>query len=135
MPPCQPSADMRALRFARVWRGIGMVLAALVLVASLVPMPGDSAMPSDKVMHLIAYLGLALWFGAVYRMERFAGVGLGLVAFGLLIECLQYGTGYRSFEWADLAADAVGTVVGLVLAATPLGGMLILVEKYLPARG
>lgn len=129
------TAEMRALRYAHLWRGVGVGLAALVLVASLVPMPSDSALPSDKVMHLLAYLGLALWFGAVYRLERFARIGLFLVVFGLVIECLQFATGYRSFEWADLAVDAIGAVLGLLIAATPFGGILMFIEKFLPGRG
>lgn len=125
---------MRTLRFGNVWRVIGLGLASLVLVASLVPVPGDSGLPSDKMMHLLAYLSLGLWFGALYGVERFARIGLGLVAFGLVIECLQYGTGYRSFELTDLAADALGAALGLILAATPLGDILLMVEKYLPRR-
>jgi VanZ family protein len=37
------------------------------------------------------------------------------VAFGLLIEVLQARTGYRSFEWRDLAADAAGAALGISL--------------------
>lgn len=126
---------MRRLRLAYLWLPIGYAFVAAVVTASLLPMPEAAALPSDKLMHVLAYLGLALWFGAIYRRERFARLGLWLVALGLVIECLQFGTGYRSFELADLLADALGVAAGLLLAATPLGNVLSLLERQLPARG
>lgn len=125
---------MRKLRFTRLWQGLGFVLVGIVLVSSLVPFPSDANLPDDKLMHLVAYLGLALWFGAIYRVEQFAWVGMSLVSLGLLIEILQSTTSYRSFELADLVADTLGTLAGLVLAATPLGGVLVMVEKILSCR-
>jgi VanZ family protein len=126
---------MRALRLRQLWLLIGYLLVMAVVLGSLMPLPPDAGLPNDKLLHLLAYLGLALWFGAIYRRERFARVGLLLVALGVVIECLQSGTGYRSFDLADMGADALGTAAGLLLATSPLGGVLMLVERYLPSRG
>ena len=126
---------MRTLRFGSIWILIGCLLVTVVVVASLVPVPQAMHSLDDKLLHLLTYLILALWFGAIYQRKWFARLGLGLVALGVLVECLQFGTGYRSFELTDMLADALGTVAGLFLAATPLGGALLLVERHLPRRG
>lgn len=125
---------MRRLRYSTAWRLIGYALVAALVAASLVPPPADAVGINDKLLHLLSYLGLALWFGFVYRPGRFARVGLWLVALGVLIECLQLGTGYRRFEAADMMMDAVGVGLGLMLAATPLGGALLCAERWLPRR-
>jgi VanZ family protein len=122
---------MRALRHGRFWLGIGYLLVAAVATAALIPPPPGDIMASDKLLHLAAYLLLALWFGAIYPRERFAGVGLWLAALGVLLECLQLATGYRSFDWADALANALGVACGLLLAATPAGGSLLWAERRL----
>ena len=42
---------------------------------------------------------------------------MGAVAYGAAIELVQIGLGYRSGEWMDLVADAVGVAVGALLAS------------------
>lgn len=126
---------MRPLRLAALWKLIGWTLVAAVIVASLVPPPVDARLPNDKLMHLLTYALLALWFGAIYRRERFARIGLLLIVLGVLIEFAQGLTRTRSFEFADMVADGLGTLAGLLAAATPAGGILLLLEKQLPARG
>lgn len=97
-----------------------LLLLGLILVAwtSLVPIDQVPARApvSDKVGHLVAYLLLGLVAVAAQRRPRPVLTGLGLVLFGLVIEILQGRWGYRSFEWADLVADAVGVVVGILIA-------------------
>lgn len=83
--------------------------------ASLLPpeqIPSGPAV-SDKVVHALGYalLGaLAVASGLRWRPAVTLAVGIGLV-----LEVAQRMTGYRSFEWADLAADAVGALVGALL--------------------
>jgi VanZ family protein len=124
---------MRALRFGAVWLSLGWVLLAAIVLTSLLPMPGE--MPAgDKPLHFAVYWLLALWFGSVYRREFHGRIGGLLVCFGFLIECLQAATGYRSFEWADLLADALGVGLGLLMVATPLGDWLQWAERWLPGH-
>jgi VanZ family protein len=127
---------LRPLRLAALWKLIGWVMVAFVVVASLIPPPAEIPFNlSDKFMHLLTYGALALWFGAIYRRERFARIGLMLIALGVLLEFAQGLTRTRSFEFADMVADGLGTLAGLLAAATPVGGLLLLVEKRLPAGG
>jgi hypothetical protein len=53
----------------------------------------------------------------------------GLITFGIVIEFLQLLTGYRSFEVLDMAADAAGVSLGLLLACTPMGYCLVWIER------
>ena len=63
----------------------------------------------DKVNHILAFFVLAgLLDYASVNIARFKGKVLPLLAFGLLIEVLQYWVGYRYFEWGDLIADGFG---------------------------
>jgi VanZ family protein len=105
-----------------VWRVI--LGAALVTVAwtSLLPpddLPQDVAV-SDKAVHALAYAILGAL--AVLSGLRWPSAVAAVVAFGLAVEIAQGISGYRSFEWADLLADALGAAVGA-------GGALALVRS------
>ena len=97
------------------WRLAFFAAIVAVLVVSLLPPSSLPPMGSgwDKAQHASAYvvlglLGLAAW-------PRRAGVVLiALLAFGAGIEVLQGLSGWRTAEWGDLLADAIGlAVVGL----------------------
>ncbi len=89
---------------------------------------------SDLVLHLAAYSGFGyLWVRALRPAERGWGVLLvlaaavaGTIGYGLSDEIHQLFVVSRSFEWADLAADAGGGLVG--------GGLLLL-ENYVKGTG
>lgn len=83
-------------------------------VLALCLMPAAQHLPStgwDKANHALAFAVLAVLGLAAYP-ARGARVLAGLLAFGALIEVLQSLTGYRSAEWLDLLADAVGLPIG-----------------------
>jgi VanZ family protein len=90
-------------------------------VASL--LPGDSLPDqtflfpgADKLIHVFMYAGLAicanLAFGSKSK-KRSIHLLFGLVAYGLLLEVLQPTLSSRTFEWMDLAANSLGTALGL----------------------
>jgi VanZ family protein len=88
-------------------------------------LPGPDFELADKVWHLVAFGGLAallsraaVYFGrpAAVAARDAAGVALAL---GGLLELLQSLTEYRSADWADFLADALG----IVLAYTVLRGL------------
>ena len=86
---------------------VGLVLALL---------PPQAVPPTgwDKANHAIAFALLAVLGFAAYP-ARTAGVLLGLLAYGALIELLQGLTAYRSAEALDVVADGVGLVFGWTL--------------------
>ena len=119
------------LHFHKLWLALGWAWIAWVVYLSLIPEPPGMDGPWwDKIGHSVAYTALMLWFAQLYRdrSKRF-WVALGLVGLGIAIEFAQEQTGYRHFEVADMVADAFGVAVGFLLAETPLGNVLRLVER------
>jgi VanZ family protein len=122
---------MLPLRHVRRWHIASAALLLAVLVAALMPAVwfwGDKRSlvgwfdHIDKWLHAITFVVLTIWFAGQYRRESYWRIGLGLVVFGSLIELCQRLLGYRSAEWLDLAADAAGIFVGLIIAVMWLGG-------------
>ena len=121
---------MLPLRYAPRWKFASAVLLGLVLAGAIMPAVwfwsdrgkiiswlGDM----DKWVHAIVFLCLAVWFSGQYRPRSYWKIALGLLMFGVLIEVCQRMVGYRSAEWLDVAADSVGIIAGLALAAGGLG--------------
>jgi VanZ family protein len=96
---------------------------ALILVLALVPLPVIVATEvlSDKLIHLVVFAVLMIWFAALYPKNRAWVLFLALLAYGVLMELLQAQVPSRYAEVADLAADAVGLGLGWALVLTPLG--------------
>jgi len=102
--------------------GYGMILT--VIVFSLIPVEIDLSEGRDKWSHLLAYGGLMFWFGMLYSGAiRQLQIALAFIAIGVALEFLQRETGYRSFDVADMAANAAGVLLGWGLARIPLGGL------------
>lgn len=94
--------------------GFACCLVGIAWVSLLPPdqVPSGPAV-SDKVMHGLGYALLGAL--AVASGLRWLPAVVVAVGFGLILEVAQRLTGYRSFEWADLAADAVGAAIGAAL--------------------
>ena len=71
----------------------------------------------DKAQHAIAFGTLTLLAVLAYPGVSKVRIGLLLMALGVLIEVLQYFSGYRFGDWQDAVADGVGVLVGLGSAA------------------
>jgi len=122
------------LRLSRVWLGIGWLLVALVLYLSLTPHPLTlfAFENADKLEHACAYAALSFWFCQFYRQKwSRARVMLALLALGVAIEYVQGWTGYRTFDVLDMLADGVGVLGGWLLVLTPLGRVLMHIERFL----
>lgn len=134
---------MLPLRHVRFWRLAGLVLLLTVLVSTLMPAVwfwDDRAGAlawlehSDKYLHGITFLLLAVWFSGQYRRPSYFRIVLGLLLFGLLIEFCQFMVGYRTADWLDMAANSVGIILGIVIALAGLGGWSQRVEDWYAAR-
>ncbi len=128
---------MLSLRYARLWRLADALLLMLVLVAALLPsmlwpvrIDVDLGIGVDKLGHAVVFFCLAIWFAGQYRTAALWRVAVGLMAFGLLIEICQSVVGYRSAEWLDVAADAVGIALGIGVALLGAGGWSQRVESW-----
>lgn len=135
---------MLPLRFVSRWRAASMILLVLVLVATMMPAvwfwPDRDGFITwfvhvDKWLHGLTFVFLAIWFAGQYQPRSYWRIGLGLIAFGVLIEACQRLVTYRSADWLDIAADAAGIAVGLAIALAGLGGWSLWVENRLsPVR-
>lgn len=129
---------MLPLRHLKGWRIAGLLLLCLSLVAALMPAfwPLDHdqrrwLLDTDKWLHAIGFALLAIWFSGQYSRAKYWQLGCGLVVFGALIEILQRMVSYRTAELMDLAADAGGIVVGLLIARMGLAEWSLRLEQVL----
>lgn len=101
----------------RYWRWMFWACVLGVLALSLLPLsPQLPTTGWDKTNHLLAFCVLTILGNQAYR-GRTGIVLLGLLAYGGMIEILQFFTPDRMAEWADLLADSLGLAVGLGLSA------------------
>lgn len=113
----------------RTCRWLFAVCVTAILALSLLP-PG-TPMPKtgwDKVDHVFAFATLAL-LGMGAFPGRLRLLLPALLAFGVLIECLQALTPHRQASGVDILADAIGIAIGVAV------GLWIVARRRLrPAR-
>lgn len=85
----------------------------------------------DKLGHVAAYAALMLWFANLYEtLARRSMLASGFVALGVALEFVQGSTGYRTFEAADMVANAFGVAAGWALAPPRLPNFIQRIEKF-----
>lgn len=127
---------MGTLYYARFWYLVGGALILAVIISSLVPAADLPRLGvSDKLEHLSAYAGLALWFGGLVTPRRYVYLGVALLALGGGIEIAQglMGLG-READWRDFYADSLGTMFGLSLCMAGLRHWASWLEQWLKQR-
>ena len=123
----------RTLR--RLWLILGWGMVATVVVLSLIPLSVDMGDDRDKLAHFVAYGSLSFWFGMLYNgAGRQLRIAIAFAAMGVVIECLQGMTAYRTFEFADMIANAIGAALGWGLVQTPLSRGLEWAERLIAGR-
>jgi VanZ family protein len=98
----------------------GWLYAAALVWLSLSPSPPDPGFAyGDKLGHLAAYSLLMFWFCGLYRYRNTRlAYGIGWILLGAALEIAQSATGYRSFEFGDMAANSLGVLLGWGISAT-----------------
>ena len=122
---------MRPLRLSVLWQAIGWVYVALVVYESLTPSPPElPGFPgSDKLVHLVVYMLMMLWFGFIYEPgKRLLILGAMFFMLGTALEFVQGATGYRSLELRDMMSNAAGLLAGGLLAKSRLSAALVRLE-------
>jgi VanZ family protein len=115
------------------WKAAGWLLVLAIIAVSLMPAPPHlNVEQGDKLGHFAAYGLVTLWFAQPYTaLRQRIWLALGMVALGIGLEYAQRATGYRSFEVADMAADALGVAIGWLAAPPRLPNLLSWVKKSL----
>lgn len=115
-----------------LWLAMAFALVAAVFYFSLsrtvVSIPGDVG----------GYLGHAIAYGSImFMLARGSAAdrsrilaAAGLFAIGVCVELLQARTGYRDYEYADMAANGVGIALGFLGERV----LLMLQSLRVPAR-
>jgi VanZ family protein len=117
----------------RIWRAIGFGLVVLVVWLSLTPQPIEIPVEQgDKLGHITAYATLMFWFAQLDTRHRMrVGYAIGFVTLGVAMEFAQRLTDYRTFELADMGADAVGVLFGWLVSPPRGPNMIGFVERML----
>ncbi|AWB56969.1 VanZ family protein [Colwellia sp. Arc7-D] len=99
----------------RFWQAITLVVLILITVGSLFPVEHLPAAPgSDKTHHFIAYCALMLPV-ALRRPKYWLAFALLFIIWSGLIELIQPHVN-RYGEWLDMAANAGGVLIAIVLS-------------------
>ncbi len=121
----------------RAWKAAIALLALLIVVGSLLPMP-ESVVPGglDKLEHFLAYCALALLGSGIVQPPRLWVVMARCFALGLAVEALQaFATETRSADWADVLANALGVLAAWAIAGGGRAGWARHVEARLARHG
>jgi hypothetical protein len=137
-----PSRHLRSetgRRYRSLWIAIGaMGLAALVSVH----VTGHSHhvltfhRNADKIEHIFAFGAAMVWFGQLYRrgLERTLFC-TGLILGGAALEYAQHALGhYDPVEYGDMAADAAGACLGMLVLRTRAADMISWLTMWLEKR-
>ena len=126
---------MQPLRFPWVWWALGWLLIATVIVGSLLPGNLAPHFPvRDKVVHAATYLVLMIWFSGLYRRDRHWLIALSLLLLGFALDVAQGASPGRFFDLKDVAANAGGILLGLLLARYVFEGWCRRIEQLLFTR-
>ncbi|HEY8023240.1 MAG TPA: VanZ family protein [Burkholderiaceae bacterium] len=93
-----------------------------ITAGCLTPKGWLPSLPNDKLLHFLAFGGLALLAGRIAdtRIELLAWLA-GLLLAGALIEGLQSLIPGRNFCWRDIAANAAGIATAAACSRVVLG--------------
>lgn len=93
-----------------------------IWILSFLPASGMPDVPgSDKWHHALAYFACMFCWGQWYKLPaQRLKLAIIFILMGALIECLQGLTDYRSFEWLDMLADAVGVTLAWFIVTVQL---------------
>ena len=116
----------------KAWLAVGFAFVGLVVYLSLTHDPIQTPDVGFKIGHVLAYAWLMFWFSQIFRASRTRWtIGLMLVVMGVLLEYIQGMTGYRHFGYTDMRDNAIGVLLGLGVALTPLGHALPVLDRTL----
>jgi hypothetical protein len=124
------------LRLHGLWLGLGLLAVQLLLAVCFILIPISASFPlQDKIFHLVAHVLPAWWFFMLYRasFERRALLVLFLIL-AMVDEAGQGLTTYHTVDAWDAFANVAGVGLGLLLADSRLGGLLMRLDHFLASN-
>lgn len=126
---------MLELRYRRTWITLVWLLAALIIVASLVPskeIAGAGGL--DKLGHFAAYFTLTLLCEGIVARTSVPWVIVSVISLGLSMEAAQaLFTETRTADWADVLANTTGVLTAWWVVRRRVGWALT-AEAWLAGR-
>ena len=106
----------------QLFRAASFAVVIAIWILSFLPATGMPHVPgSDKWHHALAYFACMFcwgqWITIPVQRLKLAAI---FIFMGALIECLQGLTDYRTFEWLDMLADAVGVALAWLVVTVQL---------------
>ena len=96
--------------------GVAVLCFTSVLLS---PVPAASIDMSDKLQHLLAYACVAFCGAAGFQGWRhLTTMAGGLILLGIVLELVQLGLPGRTASLGDVAANALGVLLGFLACAT-----------------
>jgi len=125
---------MRPLQYFPLWTFVGAAALAVLLYLCLEPAgQGGVFLIPDKLSHALGFFSLTVWFAALVERRLYLTVGLVMLTVGIAIEIAQDAMALgRAAEFADVVADLIGIVLGLLLSLASRESWLARIEKWLP---
>jgi VanZ family protein len=113
-----PIKSLSPVLLRRCWIAIGWFGVVLLLYLSLTPRPPEIPVEQgDKLGHILAYATLTYWWAQLLvTMSQRLRLAAVLLALGIAIEFVQGWTGWRTFDYYDMLADAIGIAIGWAAA-------------------
>lgn len=100
------------------WELIVFLIGLVTIPAGcLLPTAWLPTLPNDKLLHFLAFGGMALLAGRLAPAGMQAPALLAVFLLSWLIEILQRWVPGRSFCWRDLAANGAGTLAAALCLA------------------
>jgi VanZ family protein len=126
----------KPLKYIGLYVYLGYLAVCLTVYVCLMPSPPDTSdiQFGDKIVHMIGYFCLFLWFAQIYHRRHYWRPIAGLILLGITIEFAQGFTAYRSFEIADMFANTSGVLLGWLVSATPVSFLFVKLESILIKR-
>lgn len=122
----------------RTWWTLGIGLVLLALILCLLPSRdlGDPVNLNDKLSHALGHAAMAVYFAGLVPRACWWKIFVFLLCFGVIVEIAQYFMDVgRQAEAADVLANNVGAVIGLVLARAGLANWPAWFGRLLGQRG
>lgn len=122
-------------KLTQIWIIVGWLGIAAVIYMSLMPRPPQLGIAhGNRIGHVVVYASLMLWFAQLALVPiQLLRSASGLFALAVGLEFAQLATEYRTFSYMDMAAGALGVVIGWVLAP-PRSPNLLSIAKRIAAR-
>lgn len=121
------------LRLHWLWLGLGLFAIQLLIAVCFILIPISATFPlQDKLCHLAAHALPSWWFFMLYPapFERRALL-VSFLTLAMVNEAGQWITTYHTVEAWDALANAAGVGLGLWLAGSRLGGLLVRLDHFL----